>query len=130
MVAIGYSIGGGPAAALSELRSVRALVLVSTFDSMGATAWRHALPSFLVAYPYDNVARVGAFAGPVLVVHGRGDGVIPFAAGQHLAAASKQARFVPLDCGHADCDPMHVIYDREVPASLAAWGIIDSPAPH
>lgn len=125
MVAVGYSIGGGPAAALTRERDVRALVLVSTFDSMARTAWRHALPSFLVTYPYDNVARVAAFAGPVLVVHGRRDGVIPFAAGQHLAAASKQSRFVPLDCGHADCDPMHLIYDREIPDSLAAWGIID-----
>jgi len=125
MVAIGYSIGGGPAAALSRDRSVRALVLISTFDSMGAMAWRHALPSFLVAFPYDNLARVSEFGGPVLVVHGRGDRVIPFAAGQHLAAASKQARFVPLDCGHDNCDPMHVIYDGNVPDALSAWGIID-----
>ena len=125
MVAIGYSIGGGPAAALTRDRSVRALVLISTFDSMGATAWRHALPSFLVTFPYDNLARVSEFGGPVLVVHGRRDGVIPFAAGRHLAAASKQATFVPLECGHADCDPTHLIYDREVPNALATWGIID-----
>jgi pimeloyl-ACP methyl ester carboxylesterase len=70
---------------------------------------------------------VSEFGGPVLIVHGRGDGVIPFQAGQHLAAASKHARFVPLDCGHADCDPMHAIYDREVPNALAAWGILDTP---
>jgi len=127
MVAVGYSIGGGPAAAMSRDRSVRGLVLISTFDSMAATAWRHALPSFLVAFPYDNVARVAEFGGPVLVVHGRRDSVIPFVAGQHLAAAAKQARFVPLECGHADCDPTHVIYGGEVPKALAAWGIIDTP---
>jgi pimeloyl-ACP methyl ester carboxylesterase len=126
MVAVGYSLGGGPAAALSRDRTARALVLISTFVSMGAMAWRHALPSFLVAFPYDNLARVSEFGGPVLVVHGRRDGVIPFAAGRHLAAASKQSRFVPLDCGHDDCDPAHVIYDREVPNALAAWGILDA----
>jgi uncharacterized protein len=128
MVAIGYSIGGGPAALLSRDRSVRALVLISTFDSMGAMAWRHVLPSFLVTFPYDNLARVSEFGGPVLVVHGRRDSVIPFAAGRHLAAAARQSRFVPLECGHADCDPMHVIYDREVPDALSAWGIIDAAA--
>jgi fermentation-respiration switch protein FrsA (DUF1100 family) len=127
MVAIGYSIGGGPAAEMSRDRRVRGLVLISTFDSMGAMAWRHVLPSFLVAFPYDNIARVSEYAGPVLVVHGRRDGVIPFAAGQHLAAAAKQSRFVPLECGHADCDPMRIIYDGEVPKALAAWGIIDTP---
>ena len=95
---------------------------------MTATAWRHALPSFLVTFPYDNLARVSEFDGPVLVVHGRRDEVIPFAAGQHLAAAAKQATFVPLECGHADCDPMHIIYDGQVPKALAAWGIIDPPA--
>lgn len=127
MIAMGYSVGGGPAAALSRDRSPRALVLVSTFDSMARTAHRHVLPSFLVRFPYDNLARVSEFGGPVLIIHGRLDRVIPFEAGAHLAAAAKSARFVPLACGHADCDPLHVIYDREVPDALAAWGIIDAP---
>jgi pimeloyl-ACP methyl ester carboxylesterase len=95
---------------------------------MGAIAWRYALPSFLVTFPYDNLTRVKEFGGPVLVVHGRRDGVIPFAAGQYLAAAAKQAQFVPLECGHADCDSMRVIYDGKVPDALTAWGIIDAAA--
>ena len=65
VIAMGYSIGGGAASELIRHRSVRALVLLSTYTSMADIAHRYALPAFLVRYPFDNLARVREFAGPV-----------------------------------------------------------------
>lgn len=104
MAAMGYSIGGGAAAALTRDRAVRALVLLSTYSSIEDMAHRYLLPGFLVRFPWDNVARVRAYTGPLFIEHGRGDAVIPYArGGRRLAAARPDARFVTLDCGHDDC---------------------------
>src|SRR5439155_16972815 len=96
IVAMGVSIGGGPACELALSRPVRALVLLSTFTSIDEFARAFWLPPFLARDRFDNRARVSAFAGPVLVLHGRHDELIPFAHGQALAAAAKHAQFVAL----------------------------------
>lgn len=100
IVAMGASIGGGPAAQLAADRRVRALVLLSTFEEFGQFARERWLPGLLVRDPFHNLARVREFAGPVMVVHGRADDVIPFASGERLARAARRCTFVPLECGH------------------------------
>jgi hypothetical protein len=103
IVAMGVSLGGGPACELSVHRPLRALVLLSTFSAVDDFVRALWLPPILARDRYDNRARVAAFGGPVLVAHGRGDAVIPFAQGRSLADATRQAQFLPLDCGHNDC---------------------------
>lgn len=124
MVAMGYSVGGGPAADLTQRRNVRALVLLSTFTSIADMAWRHALPPFLARFPYDNVARLREFRGPVFIGHGRRDNVIPFALGQRLAAAKPDAEFLVTECGHADCNLDHSLFATRLPEWLADQGIV------
>jgi hypothetical protein len=101
----GRSIGTGPAAELLRERSPRAVVLMSPFASIAQFAREQFLwiPSFLIRDPFDNLTRVRAYAGPVLILHGRRDEIIPFTHGERLAAANPRARLVPLDCGHNDC---------------------------
>ncbi len=103
IVAFGRSIGSGPACELAGHRDLRALVLLSPFTSVAAFARSRGLPAFLVRDPFDNLARVRAWRGPLLVMHGRYDEVIPYAHGRELAAAGSNAELATLDCGHNDC---------------------------
>jgi fermentation-respiration switch protein FrsA (DUF1100 family) len=128
ILAMGYSIGGGAATELTGQRPVRALILLSTFTTMQDIVHRYGLPGFLIRYPYDNLARVRAFAGPVFIEHGRRDGVIPFAWGRQVAAAAQHGDFVALDCGHANCHFDRNVFAQRLPQWLAANGILGAAA--
>lgn len=130
IVAMGGSIGGGPAAQLTADRPVRALVLLSTFGEIGQFARERWLPGAIMLDPFDNLARVSEFRGPVMVFHGERDDVIPFASAVQLAAAARDATLVPLACGHEDCP-----YDGEPFASalaefLSRRGVLELTAAH
>ena len=103
IVAIGRSVGSGPASELSRHRPLAALVLVSGFTAVSDMARDLHVPGFLIRDPFDNRAAIGTFGGPVLVLHGRRDDVIPYAQGVALAQASPRAAFVALGCAHNDC---------------------------
>lgn len=104
--AIGRSLGSGPAAGLSRVRDLRALVLWSPFVSVGHLALRkYGLPPFLAKDRFDSRAAVREFDGPVLVFHGRADRVIPHSNGEAVAAASRNARLISWECAHNDCPP-------------------------
>ncbi len=104
--AIGRSLGSGPAAGLSRVRDLRALVLWSPFVSVGHLALRkYGLPPFLAKDRFDSETAVREYEGPVLVFHGRADRVIPHSNGEALAAASRNARLISWECGHNDCPP-------------------------
>lgn len=104
IVAYGRSVGGGVAADLSRERPVRALALQSTFSSAAALARRAFLPGFLVLDRFDNVRAVADFEGPVLVMHGVGDDVIPYDHAESLARARAGLEVVQIACGHNDCE--------------------------
>lgn len=103
IIPYGRSLGGGPATRLAVERPVPALILESTYTSVRAMAGRVLVPGFLVRDPFDNVGRLRHYRGPLLVVHGDRDEVIPFAFGQAVAAAVPGAEFHALHCGHNDC---------------------------
>ena len=104
IVVMGRSVGGGPAADLTQHRPVAALILQSTFSSTGAMAWRsYKLPPFLALDPFDNRNAVAAFNGPVLIMHGRHDDIIPYEHAVTLSRAAEEAKLVTLDCAHNDC---------------------------
>lgn len=124
MVAMGRSLGGGAAAALARLRSPVALVLQSTFTDVPAVAARHVrVPGFLIRDRFPVEEAVATYGGPVLVIHGRRDRVVPFHHGEALAAASARATFVPLECGHNDCPPPGAGWWETVARFLDAAGV-------
>jgi len=96
-------VGGGAACALAREREVAALVLESAFTSVADLARRFGLFGPLVRDPFDNLAAVGAFTGPVLVIHGERDEMIPPAHGRALAGRAPRGELVLVDCGHNDC---------------------------
>ena len=105
VVLFGRSLGGGAVCALAAQRPAAALVLVSTFTSIREMAHRYLAPKFLVRDPFDNLAVVEHFAGPVLVVHGTDDGLIPIAQAETLLEAAERGQMLRYPCGHGDCPP-------------------------
>lgn len=103
IVAYGRSIGGGAAADLAADRPVAALVLQSTFTSTAEMARAMLLPGFLVRDRFDNRRVVAEFGGPVLLMHGVADDVIPFVHAEGLAGARDGLEVTVLDCAHNDC---------------------------
>lgn len=103
IVAYGRSIGGGAAADLARDRPVRALALQSTFSSATAIARELLVPGFLVRDRFDNSRAVAEFSGPVLLMHGPADDVIPYAHAERLARAREGLEITDIDCAHNDC---------------------------
>jgi fermentation-respiration switch protein FrsA (DUF1100 family) len=103
IVAYGRSLGGGPAAWLAANRPLAATILESSFTSTRPLAARYGIPAILVRDPFDNLANLGRYRGPLLVLHGRDDRIVPLAHGRALAAAVSGGELHELPCGHNDC---------------------------
>jgi pimeloyl-ACP methyl ester carboxylesterase len=103
LVAWGRSMGGGAAADLALDRPVAALVLQSTFASTMAMARAAGVPGFLVRDRFAPADAVAAFTGPVLLMHGPADEVIPYRHARTVAAMRPDLRVVDIPCGHNDC---------------------------
>ena len=103
IVAFGRSMGGGAAGDLSLDRPVRALVLQSTFSSAAAIARESMVPGFLVRDRFDNQRAVSDFSGPILLMHGIEDDVIPYSHAETLARAREGLEINEIDCAHNDC---------------------------
>lgn len=86
IVAMGQSLGGGPATWLASRYPVAGLILESTFVSVFRVATR------LPVLPFDkfpNLARLRQVRCPVLVMHGTGDEMVAFWHGQALFEAAR-----------------------------------------
>jgi len=103
IVAYGRSLGGGAACALARERDVAALVLESTFTSVRPLARSFFVPGFLVRDPFDNLEVLRGYPGPVLIVHGEHDEIIPAAHAAELHAAATRSQLALEPCGHNDC---------------------------
>lgn len=103
IVAIGRSIGSGPATELARSRPLAGLVLLSAFAELDGFAHGMGAPAWLIRDRFDNAAALADFDGPVLLFHGRADRIIPIEHSRRLRAAAAEVRLVELACGHNDC---------------------------
>jgi pimeloyl-ACP methyl ester carboxylesterase len=124
ILGFGQSLGGGAICLLARDRPLRALILQSTFTSLDAFAASHWAPGFLLRDHFDNLSVAKSFAGPMLVIHGRDDRLIPWSEGLRLAAASGHATFRLYDCGHGCWEPERLPFWRDVIPLLLKAGIL------
>jgi uncharacterized protein len=120
----GESLGGGAICLLARDRSLRALILLSTFPSLDIFAKDYWAPAFLLRDHLDNVSSLARFPGLVLVINGRNDRLIPWREGQRLAEASQHSTFKLYDCGHGCWDPERLPFWRDATPFLLSAGIL------
>ena len=100
VVLLGRSLGGALAIQLAATERARGLVVDSSFTSLRDAARHHVGWLLSKAVPSDRLDSLTAIAshrGPLLIVHGTADTIVPFAHGQKLfEAANEPKRFVEL----------------------------------
>jgi fermentation-respiration switch protein FrsA (DUF1100 family) len=107
IVLFGESLGSGQAIPLAAQRPVKAVILeaplTSTIDvARSVYFW---LPLRLILQDrYHNEKNVKAVTAPLLVLHGKGDAVIPVSMGQRVFEAANEPKKLELfpQAGHAD----------------------------
>lgn len=120
---IGRSLGSGVAVQLAAERPLRAVVLVTPFDSLRAVAQRHypVVPvGLLLRHPFDSLARVPDIAVPLLVVAAERDSIIPPEHARRLFDAWRAPKawreITGADHNDLDADP---VYWDDIAAFLA-----------
>ncbi|MBA3519796.1 MAG: alpha/beta fold hydrolase [Rhizobiales bacterium] len=84
----GASLGGAIAAFVATQRPVQALILQGAFTSLPDMFWRYGVPGFLAQYDFDTERMLRAGRGPVLILHGEDDEIVPFEHAKRLQAAA------------------------------------------
>lgn len=128
VLAHGFSLGGAVVAQLAERRKVEGLILESTFTSMPAMYRSMRIPGFLCRDPFrtDDVLR--NYDGPVLLVHGRQDTIVPARHSQQLQMIAREATYLEMDGGHNDGPSDPAEYWKHIDALIErALGIRVSP---
>jgi uncharacterized protein len=124
IVGFGQSLGGGAICLLARTRPLAALILQSTFTSLDPFASAYLAPAFLLRDHFNSLGAVRSFAGPVLVIHGSHDTIVPWQQGRQLAAAARHGTFRLYDCGHVCWDPRRLPFWRDVTPFLRAAGVL------
>jgi hypothetical protein len=128
IMGFGQSLGGGAICLLAKDRPLRALILESTFPSLDIFAAGYWAPAFLLRDHFNNLATVAKFPGPILLIHGRDDRLIPWEQGRRLAAASTHSTFRLYECGHGCWDPEHLpFWDDALPFLKDAGILLSAP---
>ncbi len=101
IIALGRSVGGGPAFYLAEKHNLCGLIAESTFTSAPRVVTKFRI------FPFDifpNIDRLKNIRCPVFVMHGQNDEVIPPEHGERLYAAANEPKFIMRvkDAGHND----------------------------
>ena len=103
IIGYGRSLGGGSVAQLAAHRPLAALILESTFTSIGELVRKKGIPNWLVVNEFDTRAVLAKYSGPVLILHGTQDGTFPVSLAHALHKASPRSELHLQACGHNDC---------------------------
>ena len=121
---IGRSLGGGAICDLAAHRPSATLILMSTFTSLRSLSWKFLAPGFLARDPFDSLPVVRNYPGPVLVVHGSRDSLIPHTHGARLAEAAQNGRLITYDADHGDCPPDWDVFWQDIETFLVDSNLI------
>jgi dienelactone hydrolase len=109
IVAFGRSLGSGVAVALAAQRPIRAVILVSPFDSLASVAKHHYpyLPvDWLLRHPFDSIALAPGLRQPLLCYIAGRDDIIPPRHSERLFEAwgGPKRKVALAGAGHNDTD--------------------------
>jgi fermentation-respiration switch protein FrsA (DUF1100 family) len=121
----GRSIGGGVACSLATQRTPAALILQSTFTSAKAMAAKFWFPPFLILDAYRNDKLLETYDGPVLLLHGNRDTLIPIEHSRKLHEIAPQSRLVEYECNHNDMPLMSERFRKDIRLFLTESGIAE-----
>jgi len=131
----GRSLGGAVAVELARGRPLAALILESTFTSVGDMA--REMLGFglgpLLRGRFDAAAAIGEVRAPILVLHGDRDEIVPFALGRRLyeRAPEPKAFHTLRGAGHNDTSAVGgaAYFGRLRAFAVEAAGTRDAGAP-
>ncbi len=99
----GRSLGGGVVAQLAAKRPCVGIFLQSTFTSVHEVASQWLVPKALVWDRFETSALIADFDVPILIWHGKRDGLIPYTHAQRNARKARRARLILDEGTHNDC---------------------------
>lgn len=117
IILYGQSLGGGCAVALASQGGAKALVLERTFDRLVNVAGEKypIIPvNWLMKNRYDSIAKLTVYKGPLIMLHGTTDSLIPITHAEKLysSAATKLKHMIRVDgLGHNDSLPSHTLQE-------------------
>lgn len=118
----GRSLGTALAARLAARIQPDLVILVSPYWSLAELARLHypLLPAFLLRYPLMTWRDIGNIEGPMLLIHGDRDRLIPFEHSERLRALARNATLVRIPGGlHNDLQDS-LLYTCAIAGALAA----------
>ena len=132
IVIYGHSLGGGVATRLAATVPNAGLIIEGTFTSvpdLGTERFPWLPIRQLAANQFDNISAIADLGVPVLIMHARGDGTIPFAHGRRLFdQATSPKRFVDLGGDHDSAWELdHDRYMSEFASFVRS--VVPNPAP-
>ncbi len=95
VIVFGRSLGSAVAAWLAQNHMPGALILESTFTSLGniaATLYPYLPVRLLLRFEYNTAEYLGRVNCPVLIVHSRDDEIMPFSHGRRLFEMAKEPK--------------------------------------
>jgi len=124
IIPYGRSIGSGPATYLANRREVAGLILMQSITStleMGKHAFPFLPIKLLIREKIDNKAELSRFMGPLLIMHGDRDDIVPYAMGKELfrIAASKKKSFHELKGG--DHNSIGFTHGNQITGTIQSW---------
>jgi fermentation-respiration switch protein FrsA (DUF1100 family) len=129
IILYGQSLGGAVMVELAATDGAKALILESTFTSLADVAnFKFPLtpPGKILRNEFNSLAKIDQYRGPLLIVHGDADRIVPIEQAQRLyAAANEPKSFVKVEKGPHNWKPtLDVIlgidqFLRNLPSSQA-----------
>ncbi len=101
----GQSLGGGVAAQMVGVHEPAGLILESTFTSLASFANQYFAPQWLSRHPFRTEDVIEKLAAPLLIIHGKRDGLITVDHARtlrDLATRTREVTLIEYDCGHND----------------------------
>ena len=108
----GRSLGGAVLSELSGQRPAAAIIVQSAFSSIKAMAY--GMPDILLTDNYDTLSALSAYHGPILIIHGTRDDVVPVRHALEMKKQLPNAKLILYDCGHSDGPPDREVYWNDI----------------